>query len=376
MATVAHDVGRERAPRKRMPIVDCDVHHAFRSPKDLFPYLPRQYRERIEELGLGMPNNAYGILGHGATRLDLWGPENIPPTANRDQMRTELLDKYAIDVAILNCSALGGTSAHPDADYGTAICRAFNDYQIEHWCGADPRFKCSMLVASSDIRAAAAEVRRIGGHPAVLQVLMTGGARFPFGNRYYDPLWEACCEVGIHAAVHPSAEGAGTNPAPTAVGYPSYYIEARQVWAQEAQAQVSSLVCEGTFDKFPGFKFFFIEHDTYWVPGLMWRLDADWKGLRTKYPWIKNLPSQYIRENIRFGSQPINEPETEQDHETFLRWLHADETVVFASDYPHWDWDEPSATFTRLDERLRRRIFYETAVETYGAKLAGVSAGS
>jgi predicted TIM-barrel fold metal-dependent hydrolase len=50
--------------------------------------------------------------------------------------------------------------------------------------------------------------------------------------------------------------------------------------------------------------------------------------------------------------------------------------VVFASDYPHWDWDEPSATFTRLDERLRRRIFYETAVETYGAKLAGVSAGS
>jgi predicted TIM-barrel fold metal-dependent hydrolase len=353
----------------RIPIIDCDVHHAMRSPKDLYPYLPRQYQERIADLGLGLPSSAYGILGHGATRLDLWGPENIPPTANREQMRAELLDKYEIDYAILNCSALGGTSAHPDADYGMAIARAFNDYQIEHWCGFDPRFRCSLVVASSDIRAAAAEVRRLGGHPAVAQVLMTGGARFLFGNRYYDPLWEACAEVGIPAAVHPSAEGAGVNPAPTAAGYPSYYIEARQVWAQIAQAQVTSLVCEGTFDKFPGFRFVFIEHDTYWVPGLMWRLDADWKGLRTKYPWIKRLPSQYMRESIRFGSQPINEPETEADHETFLRWLHADELLVFASDYPHWDWDEPSATFTRLDERLRRRIFYQTASELYGARM-------
>ena len=357
------------ATRQRLPIVDCDVHHAFTSPKDLFPYLPRQYQERIGDQGLALPNNGYGILSHGATRLDLWGLDNMPPTANREQMRVELLDRYGIDYAILNCSALGGTSAHPDADYGMAICRAFNDYQVEHWCGVDPRFKCSLLVASSDIRAAAAEVRRLGSHPAVVQVLMTGGVKFPFGNRYYDPLWEACCEVGIQAACHPSAEGAGTNPPPTAAGYPSYYLEARQVWAQVAQAQVTSLVCEGTFEKFPSLTFIFVEHDTYWVPGLMWRLDADWKGLRTKYPWIKRPPSEYIRQHIRFGSQPVIEPPTNQDVETLLRWMHADECMVFGSDYPHWDWDEPSTTLTHLDERLRRRIFAETALETYGLKL-------
>lgn len=370
MVTVANGAQRTHNRDQHIPIIDCDVHHAFRSPKDLLPYLPRQYMERVRDLGLGMPNNSYGILSHGATRLDLWGDEKVPPTANRDQMRHELLDRYDIDYAILNCSALGGTSAHPDADYGMAICRAFNDYQLEHWCAADPRFRCSLLVASSDIRAAVAEVRRVGSHPAVVQVLMTGGAKFLFGKRYYDPLWEACCEVGIQGAVHPSAEGAGTNPAPTAAGYPSYYLEMRQVWAQIAQAQVTSLVCEGTFEKFPGFRFTFLEHDTYWIPGLMWRLDADWKGLRTKYPWIKKLPSQYIRENIRFGSQPINEPPDEEDHEALLRWMHADECLMFASDYPHWDWDEPSTTFAMLDPRLRRRIFSETAVETYRPKLS------
>ena len=110
MVTVSREGAARGAARARIPIVDCDVHHAFRSPKDLYPYLPRQYRERIDDLGLGLPSNGYGILGHGATRLDLWGPEKIPPTANRDQMRAELLDKYAIDCAILNCSALGGSA--------------------------------------------------------------------------------------------------------------------------------------------------------------------------------------------------------------------------------------------------------------------------
>jgi uncharacterized protein len=162
MVTVAAEGSARSQASGRIPIIDCDVHHAMRSPKDLYPYLPRQYQERIADLGLGLPSSAYGILGHGATRLDLWGPENIPPTANREQMRAELLDRYRIDYAILNCSALGGTSAHPDADYGMAVARAFNDYQIEHWCGFDRRFRCSLLVASSDIRAAAAEVRRLG----------------------------------------------------------------------------------------------------------------------------------------------------------------------------------------------------------------------
>jgi hypothetical protein len=85
MVTTAREPATGGARRERLPIVDCDVHHAFRSPKDLFPYLPRQYRERIEEVGLGLPSGLYGILGHGATRLDLWGPENIPPTASLDE---------------------------------------------------------------------------------------------------------------------------------------------------------------------------------------------------------------------------------------------------------------------------------------------------
>ncbi len=139
---------------------------------------------------------------------------------------------------------------------------------------------------------------------------------------------------------------------------------------QIAMAHTTSLICEGVFEKFPNFKFLFIEHDVFWVPGLMWHMDADWKGIRDYTPWVKKLPSEYLRSNIRFGTQPLPDVPTKADRDTFLRWVWADEILVFASDYPHWDWDEPSTFLTDIDPVLRHKMMYATAYDLYRARLA------
>ena len=59
-------------------------------------------------------------------------------------------------------------------------------------------------------------------------------------------------------------------------------------------------------------------------------------------------------------------PLTEADMERFMEWLHADEVLVYASDYPHWDWDEPTAILAGFDPHLRRRVLVENASELYG----------
>jgi predicted TIM-barrel fold metal-dependent hydrolase len=140
----------------------------------------------------------------------------------------------------------------------------------------------------------------------------------------------------------------------------------RMARPQIAMAHTASLICEGVFERFPSLRFLFIEHDTFWVPGMMWHMDADWKAVRDYTPWVKKLPSEYIRGHIRFGSQPMEQPPTRADLTTFLGWLHADEILVYASDYPHWDWDDPKSVLPGIDEELRRRIFAETACEMYG----------
>jgi predicted TIM-barrel fold metal-dependent hydrolase len=198
----------------------------------------------------------------------------------------------------------------------------------------------------------------------------------PFGNRFYHPMYEAAHEYGLPVCVHFGSEGTGVSGAPTGVGYPSYYLEMRMARPQTAMAHVSSLICEGVFEKFPNLRFLFVEHDTFWVPGLMWHMDADWKSTREYTPWVKRPPSEYIRRNIRFGTQPMEQPPSLDDLKVFLRWLHADEILVFGSDYPHWDWDNPDRVLRGVSPELRRRVFYENARELYGDRLGDLDSAS
>jgi len=57
-------------------------------------------------------------------------------------------------------------------------------------------------------------------------------------------------------------------------------------------------------------------------------------------------PSHYIRNNVWFASQPVEEPERPKFHDYILEMMHADEMLIYASDYPHWDGDDPVGAAT------------------------------
>ena len=347
-------------------IVDCDLHHSTEKIDDLFPYLPKHYVEHIKDFGSMMPVVGYTNMPRHGCREELWQFTKKHPASNIEVAIEHHLNKWNIDIAVLTGSTVYGAAVHPDADYAAAMCRAFNDWTLENWIKADTRFRASVAIAPSDPKLAAREIRRNGDNPAVIQVIIPAGSRLPYGNRFYDPIYKAAQKYGLPICVHFGAEGAGFANAPTAAGYPSYYLEMRMARPQIAMAHVASLICEGTFEKFPDLKFLFIEHDTFWVPGMMWHMDADWKSVRDYTPWVKSPPSEYIRGHIRFGCQPMEQPPTRKDLRTFLDWLHADEILVYASDYPHWDWEAPNTVLAGAPKALKARIFSETACELYG----------
>ena len=375
MSTTVDDIA-ETAPRpqastgqestKKIRLVDCDVHHTQPDHKALFPYLPRHYVEYIEDFGAMMPELGHTNMPGKGSRQDLWTADSdINPAAQIEVARKKHLDVYDIDIAVLT----GGpytAAVHSNADYAAAYCRAFNEWTLEHWVSADSRFRASIHIAPTDPEQAVAELERLGPRPEFVQVLMPAGARMPFGNRFYHPIYAACERHALPLSVHFGAEGSGVAGPPTAAGYPSYYLEMRMARPQVAMAHVVSLICEGVFETFPTFRIVFIEQDIFWVPGLMWHMDADWKALRDYTPWVKHLPSEYLRQHIRFGTQPMIQPPTEADLKTFLEWLHADEVLVFTSDYPHWDWDEPGTLLAGFDAALRHRVMAANAVEMYG----------
>ncbi len=358
--------------RTSLALIDCDVHQTVRQIEDLFPYLPRAYRQQAQEQGIRFPGSGYFNVAGDAARTDLEtscdrdGHNIRKRDYNFDEVRDHHLNMWHVDYALLTGASVYGASILPDPDFAAATARAFNDYTLEHWATKDDRFLIAMAVSTGDPRTAVEEIHRIADHPQVKAIMLPTGNRMPYGNRYYHPIWEACEQHGLVVGIHPGNEGAGMAGPPTGVGYPTYYIENRMARPQMAMAHAVSLIAEGVFEKYPTLKVLIDECDQFWSVGLMWHMDADWKSLRDQTPWVKKLPSEYFRGHIRVGSQPMLEPENHEQFFQMLEMLHADETLVYSSDWPHWDWDDPATTFPKLPEHLHKRVFAENAREMFG----------
>jgi predicted TIM-barrel fold metal-dependent hydrolase len=136
---------------------------------------------------------------------------------------------------------------------------------------------------------------------------------------------------------------------------------------QTMQAQVVSFVFEGVFARFPNLKVVLIEGGMAWLPALLWRMDRAWERLRAEVPHVTRPPSEYVREHVWLTTQPMEEPPHRRHFRQFLDQLGMDDRLMFATDYPHWDFDAPDhALPPGLPADLERRIMAENARALYG----------
>ena len=257
-------------------------------------------------------------------------------------MKEKHLDVNGIDVAILTGDEPLEASTLGNPHLAAALVSAYNDWQIAEWLAKDERFYGSIIIAPQDPKLAAEEIHRLGSHPRMVQVISSHGSTMPYGDPYYHPIYEACNEVGLPFAIHLGGNG-GINTQPIANGSPRYMVEAHTLLFQPAQTHLVSMIMNGVFEKYPDLIFVVIECGVSWVTPLLWRWDSNYKALRKETPWIKRTPSEYFQSNVRFSSQPLENPANKEHLWSTLEAMNAKETLMFASDYPHWDQDEISA---------------------------------
>ena len=360
----------------KLTTIDTDIHHGIRSSADLIPYLSRTDADRYASYGAGGGGNLYayngGVRGYRADVVEGQSPGGLGAAATNIEMTiSDLIDGCKIDIGLLTGSSMYSAAAMPDLDYSSALCRAFNDFTIEHWLARDSRLRFAMAICPQDPAQAAAEIDRIGQHPRVVSVILPCGAPRAFGQRFYHPIFEACERNNLTVSLHFATEGTGVNPPPTSAGYPTYYVESRQSRPAFYQVHLASMIFEGWFEKFPTLKVAMLEGGFAWVPAYTWKMDQDWKALRWQTPWVKRPPSEYVLERVRFATHPLEEPNPPSAIHPVIEWMDGKNTLMFASDYPHWDWDDPRQTLTQLAPDLRHRIFVENALDCYPKMRAG-----
>ena len=260
-------------------------------------------------------------------------------------------------------------SSHPNIAMASAVARAYNDWTLDRWVRPHPEFKGSIIVNPQDPEFSVEEIERLGDDPAMVQVMVFSGSNSPYGQPRFFRIWEAAAHYGLPVAMHTGGETVGLAPTSTLAGPLTYYVEHHALQSQSCMAHMASMTMEGVFERLPSFKFLFVEVGVSWVPHVMWRLDKDYKGNRSECPWLKRLPSDYILGQCFYSTQPIDEPREPKHLVQMLEMIEAERTFLYASDYPHWDFDNPKVAFKDVPPALRDRIFVGNAVDLYGDRL-------
>lgn len=342
-------------------IIDCDIHNEVPSLKALVPYLDEHWVAYVTESAFTGPNASDYPPGAPTSARPGSKPKTGPPGSDFDLMREQVLDAWDVTVGILTCG-YRVQSVHNEY-LAAALSTAINQWQIDHWLEKDDRLRASLVVPSQNPLLAVKEIERFGDHPGFVQVLVPVRSYFPYGTRFYDPLFEAAVKHDLVVGIH---YGGASGLAPTPVGWPSTFVEEMADMAQVFQSQVMSLVVEGAFDRFPDLRVALIEGGWTWLPAWMWRLDKEWKGLRRDIPWVKRLPSEYIREHIRLTLQPMDAPENADHLLQVIGQLDSEAMLMFSSDYPHDHFEGLAGAVPRgLSEGLLEKILYGNARAFY-----------
>jgi uncharacterized protein len=344
-------------------LIDTDVHEYLPSVTELLPYLDPVWRKHITDYGwkaITFPTDypyAVPVAGRGGIRKD-WVLDDGQANSV-EVLQRQLFDGEGVTHAILNGffypSAIRG-----NYEFAAAMGRAYNDWQLEKWLKKDNRLRGSIHLAADDPAVAVKEIERLGNEPGFVQVFLPTSSDIEWGAPRYHVIYEAALAHGLAVGFHHS-------PISQSIfGWPRHFIQWHTVaHAQLASSQILSLIFNGVFDKLPQLKAVFLEPGIGWVHWLMRRADQQYRELRIDVPWVKRLPSEYIRENIRLSTQPISDLDPQQFTQ-IVEWTQSADMYMFSTDYPHYDADTgDNSVLNALNDDLRQRIRCRNAIATY-----------
>jgi uncharacterized protein len=341
-------------------VVDLDVHILERA-EQLAPYCDRPWRQVLEG-GQAVP--PFG--GAGANVFPNF-PGQWEPRASvaftPAEMRADL-DELSIDIALLFPERLLSLPRQPNPEYAMALARAYNRWLGEEYLSRERGFYGGIIAAPQDPLGSAREIERYAGQERMVGVVMpTSGIDVPWGSRQYDPIYEAAEAHGLAVIYHAGGM----------LRMPMLPFDMRQLdtWflmhtfshSIAMMSTVASLFSTAMPARFPKLQIILTEAGLSCFAHSMMRLDWAWEQRRGDVPLLKERPSAYMRRQMFYATQPIEEPDDLKDMADVIRAIGGEDSVVFASDYPHHDFDHPKKVFDiPVSAETKRKIMGENAL--------------
>jgi predicted TIM-barrel fold metal-dependent hydrolase len=366
---------RKQAQQRKfddMLIVDVDAHHYENEcMDDILPFVENEVIRQLAIAGRAkgrgslVPSGAIGFqdMGGRITRYPLRSSEKTEKGKMRDvQLGHRWMDAMSVDYSCLFPTLMLSIGLHPDPDMEVELCWAYNRWLTEKALPeSDGRFYSMLSLPLSEPDAAMRQIETFAGRNGVSGFMITSVRGLPVHHNRYMKVYRALEERGLslsfHSAINPTEPVFKTLNRFASVhglGFPFYNI-----------LHVTNWVTNGLGERFPKLPVIWIEGGLAWIPFLMQRLDHEFMLRPSEYPLLKKKPSDYMRD-MYYASQPMENVDGEA-LECTLRMINADTQLLYASDYPHWDFDLPSSIWDLpfLSEKAKHNILGGNAARLF-----------
>jgi len=358
-------------------IVDADAHHyETESWVDIVKYIEDptlRYRAQQGTSGAGNPNGDPGamLIGPALDQANSGRVRRYPGrrldrpsgTEPRDvQLIRNEMNSIGIDYQVVFPTPMLELGMHPDTRMESALSWAYTRWMTEEILPHEPRLRTMIFLPFSDPAASLRAVETFGGRPGVAGFMVTAARYRPVHDNAYVNVYRAIEEsglpLGFHSAIFnrmPLLQGMNRFLSMHAIGFVIHNL-----------VHLTNLVINGIPERFPRLKFIFIESGLAWIPFIMQRLDNEYRMRTAEAPLLKKLPSEYIRD-FYFSTQPMETTDMRALEVTF-DMINAENHLLFASDFPHWDFDLPSTVYDLpfLSEQAKHKILGQNAAKLFG----------
>lgn len=280
------------------------------------------------------------------------------------------LDTEGIDVQVLYGALAIGATTFEDPGFALDFCRAYNDWLTEVCARHPERLKAVAIAPLQHPDDAIEELRRAAGLGVVgvmvPPVVGTQDSR-NLDHPSLQPFFEAAADLGLAVGVH-SAPGMNL-PLPGAERFDNYAQVHALSFPVDQMVAFTALAMGGVLDRFPALRVVFLESGVGWVPYFVHRVHEHREKRGDLVPEMKSDPRDLIERGQCYFSFECEEPLLEP----YVQHLGPD-SLVFSSDYPHWDCDFPGTVETTrhtaepLGDDVLARILGTNAARLYGLR--------
>ncbi len=306
--------------------------------------------------------DAFGRIPHQQNLAE----KVVPGGGHRQiQLLQRAMDSMGIDVMCTFPTPMLLLGMHPQTEVEVQIGRAYNRWFVEDILPEDKRI-CGMLyLPFNDPKECVALVEKYASHPGIVGFMVSSTRYKPVYHDDYMPLYAA-----IQASGKPLGFHAGFHWGDQSMQQCNRFISMHSIsFVYFNVLHIINWIVNGLPERFPNLKVIWIESGLAWVPFVMQRLDSEYMMRPSEAPLLKRKPSEYIQDMF-FTSQPL-EKSNMKLLEATMDAMKAETQLLFASDWPHWDFDLPSSitSIPFLNEQAKRNILGLNAAKLFNLEV-------